>query len=329
MRRTRPDCVADQQRHRQRRSALEFADRSAARRKPPQVLSTTNYLNTSNVPLSAGATSDSKMEQDNQKLFSLYNAVNTLSQLAQMAQSSTATSGQLAGYNTRFQTGLCQIEQYLGSTTFNNFNLEAATPSNKVTSTADVADQFEPDLFHQAAGDQFQVNNAVPGVSSSDSFTIAVRKDGTTTNVPIDLSQVQGTLNLNNIVTYINSQLSADGFQTRFQKTEAGGTATSDTNATYGLQIIPGGAEQVSLSAASTPALYVAGNSGLATETNTTINSATSQVNTTPADQSGRLTKLSARSAARPRPPSASTSRPPAAPPRPSPRWWIPAATSM
>src|SRR5215469_16514798 len=87
-----------------------------------QVLSTTKYINTSNVPLSAGATTDSKMEQDNQKLFSLYNAVNTLSQLAQMAQSSTATSGQLAGLNDRFQTGLQQIQQYLSSTSFNNFN---------------------------------------------------------------------------------------------------------------------------------------------------------------------------------------------------------------
>ena len=107
------------------------------------------------------------------------------------------------------------------------------------------------------------INNAVPGLSSSDSFTIAIRRDGTTTNVPIDLSQVQGTLTLSNIVTYINSPLAADGFQTRFQKTEKGGTATSDTNATYGLQITPGGAEQVSLSAPSNPALYIAGNSGL------------------------------------------------------------------
>src|SRR5579871_517491 len=55
-----------------------------------QVLSTTNFLNTSNVPLTAGATSDSKMEQDNQKLFSLYSAVNTLAYIAKMAQSSTA-----------------------------------------------------------------------------------------------------------------------------------------------------------------------------------------------------------------------------------------------
>src|SRR5690348_14057475 len=39
-----------------------------------KILSTTNFLDTKNVPLSAGATSDTKLEQDNQKLFSLYNA---------------------------------------------------------------------------------------------------------------------------------------------------------------------------------------------------------------------------------------------------------------
>ena len=71
------------------------------------------------------------------------------------------------------------------------------------------------------------------------------------------------------------SQLSAGGFSTRFQKTENGGTATSDTNATYGLQITPGGDENVSLSAASTPALYLAGNSGAATEIDTTTGTGT------------------------------------------------------
>src|ERR1044071_899676 len=104
-----------------------------------KVLSTTKFLDTSNVPLSAGASSDSKMEQDNQKLFSLYSALNTLAYLAKMAQSGTATSGQLAGLNDRFQTGLAQVQQYLGSTDFNNFNLLLAKPSDTITSTATVA----------------------------------------------------------------------------------------------------------------------------------------------------------------------------------------------
>ena len=258
-----------------------------------KVLSTTNFLDTSKVPLSPGATTDAKTEQDNQKLFALYSAVNTLAYIAKMAQKGTATSGQLAGLNDRFQTGLAQVQKYLGSTSFNNFNLQSAKPSDTATSTAGIAFGGFTYSTKQLTTNA-NLDNALPGLSASDSFTIAVKKGGVTTNVAIDLSQVPGTLNLGNIVSYVNDQLSAAGFATRFQKTQTGGTATSNTNATYGLQITPGGTEQVSLSAASSaPSLYMVGSSGLATETKTTTNSATSAVTTTAADQTGRLTKLS------------------------------------
>ncbi len=257
-----------------------------------QLLSTTNFLDTSKVPLAPGATKDAKTEQDNQKLFALYNAVNLLSQLSQMAQSATATSGELAGLNTRFQAGLTQVKNYLASTDFNNFNLQPATPSPSVASSAGIS--FSNFTY---ATQQFvtnaNINNPVAGVSASDSFTIGVKKGGVTTNVLIDLSQVQGPLTLGNIVGYINSQLSADGFSTRFQKTQKGGTVTSDANATYGLQITPGGNETISLSAAASPALYMVGNSGNASEVNTTSGTGDkAQVTTTPADEKGRLTKI-------------------------------------
>jgi hypothetical protein len=257
-----------------------------------KVMSTTNFLDTSNVPLTTGATTDTKTEQDNQKLFSLYSAVNSLSYLAQLAQSSTATSGQLAGLNARFQTGLSQVEQYLSSTNFNNYTLQTAVPAASATSTATIgfgSFTYKTQTLVANSG----LNNALPGLSASDSFTIAVKKGATTTNVAIDLSQVSGPLTLGNIVSYVNSQLSADGFTTRFQKTQKGGTTTSDTTATYGLQITPGANETISLSAAATPALYMVGNSGNATEVNTTSGSGTkAQVNTTAPDQSGRLTKI-------------------------------------
>jgi hypothetical protein len=257
-----------------------------------KVLGTTNFLDTSQVPLSAGATSDSKMEQDNQKLFSLYNAVNTLAYLAKMAQSGTATSGQLVGLNDRFQTGLTQIEQYLAKTSFNNFNLQTAKPSDTLTSTATV--QFGSFTYAtKQLVTNANLNNAMPGISASDSFVVGIKKGGVTTNVTMDMSQVQGGLTLGNIISYMNNQLSAAGFSTRFQKTQTGGTATSNTNATYGLQVTPGGVEQVSFSAASSPSLYLVGSSGLATETNTTTNTATSAVTTTAADQTARLTKIS------------------------------------
>src|ERR1700761_6133530 len=157
-----------------------------------QLLSTTNFLNTSNVPLTPGATSDAKTEQDNQKLFSLYNAANTLSQLATMAQSSTATSGQLAGLNDRFQTGLAQIQKYLGTTTFNNYNMQLATPASSTTSTAGI--NFANYTYYtKQLVTNSNLSAALPGVSASSNFNIAIKKGGTTTNVPIDLSQVQGT----------------------------------------------------------------------------------------------------------------------------------------
>ena len=259
-----------------------------------KVLSTTDFLDTSNVPLTAGATSDAKLEQDNQKLFSLYNAVNSLAYLAKLAQGSTETPGQLAGLNARFQTGLAQVTQYLSSTDFNNYTLQAATPSASTTSAATIAFggfTYSTRQLVTSTG----LDNPLPGLSASSSFTISVKKGGVTSNVAIDLSQVQGPLTLGNVITYINAQLSAGGFSTRFQKTQQGGTATSDKGATYGLQITPGANETISLSAASTPSLYMVGNSGLATETNTTTaaKGGATNVTSTPADQSGRLIKLS------------------------------------
>src|SRR5882757_1328569 len=214
-----------------------------------KVLGTTNFLDTAKVPLSAGATSDAKMEQDNQKLFSLYSAVNKLAYLAKLAQKGTATSGQLAGLDDRFQTGLAQVQQYLAAASFNNFKLQTGKPSDTVTSTAGISFSNFTYATKQLVTNS-NLNNALPGLSASDSFTIAIKKGGVTTNVQIDLSQVPGTLDIGNVITYINGQLSAAGFSTRFQKTQTGGTTTSNTNATYGLQIVPGGVEQVSLTAA-------------------------------------------------------------------------------
>jgi len=174
------------------------------------ILGTTNFLDTAKVPLSAGATSDAKMEQDNQKLFSLYSAVNKLAYLAKLAQKGTATSGQLAGLDDRFQTGLAQVQQYLAAASFNNFKLQTGKPSDTVTSTAGISFSNFTYATKQLVTNS-NLNNALPGLSASDSFTIAIKKGGVTTNVQIDLSQVPGTLDIGNVITYINGQLSAAG----------------------------------------------------------------------------------------------------------------------
>ncbi len=256
-----------------------------------QILSTTNFLDTSQVPLSAGTTTDAKTEHDNQKLFALYTAVNNLSYLASMSKRDGMTAGQLAGFNTRFQTGLQQIQNYLQTTTFNNFTLQASAPSSSATSSAGVAfGTYTYDTRTLTTNDN--LSNPLPGLSTSQSFTVSVKKGGVATDVPIDLSQVNGPLTLDNVISFINQQLSSAGFNSRFHRTITKGTIDDPTNASYGMEVAPAGSETVTLSAAdATPSLYVAGNSGLATATgDTTTNGATSD--SVPADQQGRLVKL-------------------------------------
>jgi hypothetical protein len=260
-----------------------------------KILSITNFMDTSNVPLSAGSSTDAKTEQDNQKLFSLYTAINNLSYLAKMAQRSGMTPGQIDGFNTRFQAGLQQIESYISSTTFNNFTLQAAATSSSVTSTATLplpAFSYTTKTLTNDAN----INNPLSGLSTSQSFTISVKKGGTTTDIPIDLSQVQGPLTLNNIIIYANQQLYADGFKTRLQKTvtdsstKTSSTGNSTTTNSYGLTLSPGAGETITFSAPTTqPSLYLVGSTGSPVPTATTSKG---EASTAAADQQSRIIKL-------------------------------------
>jgi hypothetical protein len=252
-----------------------------------QVLATTDFIQQSTTPLVASSTTNPKLAADNQNLFTLYQAVSQLSQLAGIANQTTNTSGQLTGFNTQFQTGLQQVESFLSSTSFNNLTLQAQTPSASATSKMSIP--FPPSGY--AGGtivDDADLSTALPGVSASDSFNIAVTKGGTTTNVPIDLSQVQGSLTLTNIVNYVNQQLSAGGFTTRLQQTMTSGSISDVTDATYGITVNSGPGETVALSSAqATPALYLAGTSG-----STMATPSTASQPAVAADNQGRLTKL-------------------------------------
>jgi len=247
-----------------------------------QVLATTNFVDLDSANLSPGSSADAKTEADNQKLFALYQGVNNLSYLASMSQRAAMTAGQLAGFNTRFQQGLAQVQSFIGSDAFNNFTLQAGKTSSSVTSTVSIP--FAS--FGYAGGtvvSDANLPNPLSNVNSGESFDISVTKGGVATDVPIDLSQVTGALTLDNIVSYVNQQLSAGGFATRFKRVFTEGSSDDPTTASYGISINAASGEKVSLSSsAAAPALYVAGTSG----------SALASSDGTAPDQQGRLVKL-------------------------------------
>ena len=253
-----------------------------------QVLSTTNFIQPNTTPLVGSSGTSKSLQQDNQNLFTLFQGVRQLATLASMASQKGLTAGQLQGYNTRFQEGLQQVQAFISGTTYNNLTLQAQTPTASVTSKVGVplaSFQYNGGTIVSDA----QYSSALPNVSTSDSFNIAVTKGGTTTNVGIDLSQVQGPLTITNIVNYVNQTLKADGFSSTFSVNMTSGSISDVSKATYGISITPAPSESLSLSAANaTPDLIVAGTAG---STTSAASAGDGQAATT-ADNQGVITSL-------------------------------------
>jgi len=243
------------------------------------------------VPLQRGARpSDAKMEQDNQKLFlALYSAVETSWPiLPSLAQKGTATSGQLAGLDDRFQNGTGAGPAYpsrrrqlqtiskladgqspltRSPPTARNF-FSSATSPYATYATKQLVDKFQSQQT-RCQGRPFRAIGTV-------FHTIAIKKGlaVTTKRTESNLSQVPGTLDIRAIViTYINGQLSAGQvFLDPLYSKNADGRHhhPSNTNATLlAMQVHArrGGVEQVSFQAhVHRPSLYLVGSSGLATE---------------------------------------------------------------
>lgn len=255
--------------------------------KDAKVLSTTDYVDTSNVPPAAVSTAD-KLEQDNQKLYSIYKALDTLEYFSEMASRDDVASGVIAGYNKRFQSCLSQIAGYVSKTKFNNLELQQAALDAVTTGTAAISSS-NYDYTTKTLTNSETADHDLAGVDTSDSFKISVKKsDGTNSDVTINMADVkaaEGSLSLSNIAAYVNEQLKNAGLSTRFGRVQTGSSTDKKGNITYdyALKVSYAIGETVSLSSVgSTPALILTGTSGLTKATKDTA-----------ADNASRLVKLS------------------------------------
>ena len=214
---------------------------------------------------SSSSASNAALTADNNKLFGLYNALNRLDYIAQMANRASTLDGQRAGLNQNLQDGLTQVLSFVNNASFTNLTV---TPGQQTSSEQSAVTIPYPQSNYTGGavmGDT-QVFAPVPGLSTADQFTVSVTKAGVNTNVVIDLSKVTGALNLDNINAYVNQQLGAAGFATRFGRVQTGGDISLRT-ATWGEQIVNRPDEVVALSSdQAQPAIYVAGMSGQSTD---------------------------------------------------------------
>ncbi len=231
-----------------------------------KALAASNFVN-----LKAANLGGDNVSADYRALFALHTGLNLLSAIASEAADKTTSGLLLTGYDRQFQEGLTQVFDFLNAFTPTDFILAAGAQADKVSANISiprVSSEYSSGILHTgAAGD------AIPGLTGTEVFNVAVTKSGATTNVSIDLANVSGTLNITNISDYINTQLTAGGFSTRFsretlkiQPTVNDGTTLAADRAPitgYGFKIAGLSTEVVEFSAATaTGAVYIVGNSG-------------------------------------------------------------------
>ena len=152
-----------------------------------QTLATTDFIQQSSTPLVGGGSASAETQVDNQKLFTLYQAVSSLGTLAGIAQQPGLTSGEIAGYNAQFQTGLAQVQVVYQFHDIQQSHFADAT-AKRIGHGHGI--DHSPILRSHRQHDREQrqnLGNPLPDVSASDSFTVGITKGGTTTNVNIDL----------------------------------------------------------------------------------------------------------------------------------------------
>jgi hypothetical protein len=196
---------------------------------------------------------------DLEKLFTAYQALSKLDALATSAASDGTVSGARLGLDKQFQKGFGQLNDFLSGQTFDKLTLIEGQKLPTTKSTLAVPRTILSQYTGTAVVNG-QYTDPVT-LSGDQKFTVQVKKSGNTIAVPIDLSLMTGPATLDNIASYINSALSANGIVSRVARNEV-------AEGKFGLVVNGTETETLSfLAPTGTPALYVAGTSGTGSNT--------------------------------------------------------------
>lgn len=196
---------------------------------------------------------------------SLFNAaLNDLKRIAEYASDSKTSSSLIAGLSTQFQSGLSQVDQYVRDTELDKLILLAGEKKSFVTSEVGLG-KDERDITGNVVA-AISATTAIVGLNGDEEFTINIDTISDNDDITIDLSEISGTLSLENLKNLINTKIrdvttvNDDGETVSKYKSRASVEEVSDGK--FALKFDVEGIEKLSFSAASSdPALIVAGSS--------------------------------------------------------------------
>ncbi|MCC3861935.1 hypothetical protein [Pseudemcibacter aquimaris] len=222
-----------------------------------QIRNKTNFINEN-----TSAVREAGFDKDNKALFTIYSAINDLRTIAEYASDSGTLSSQIAGLSTQFQTGLSQVDDYIKSAELDKLILMAGEKKSYVTTESALG----KDDRDYVGGVVAAVSDTAPilGLNGDEVFTINIDTISENEDITIDLSEISGTVSLENLKDLINQKISEittlnnEGQTVGKYKTRASVEEVEDGK--FALKFDIDGIEKISFSAASSdPALIVAG----------------------------------------------------------------------
>ncbi len=144
---------------------------------------------------------------DSRTSFILFDALRKLETLALYAAEDATPDASLPRLDAQFQQGLQEVRDFIETAPTKELTFLTGDLVTKVEPEVDLgSDTYEFTGRAVATGTR---DDPLPGLTGTETFTIAITKNGTTDNILIDLSQVSGPLSINNIVDFINQQIAA------------------------------------------------------------------------------------------------------------------------
>ena len=195
-----------------------------------------------------------------QNLFALYRGLTRMRELVDYAESGKQASTLRGLIDRKFQEQLAEIGAFAGELDLGELTLVPGVEQNKLTSTIATPKALSDTLpVQRGAPLTASREEAVAGLAGTETFTVEVATSSETTSVAIDLSQVTGALNLDNIAAYVNDRLASVSALSKMAVERFNETS-------YGFRFEVANGETLTLTpdaASQEPAVYVAGASGV------------------------------------------------------------------
>lgn len=208
------------------------------------------------VDLSDSDINKAGVDADHKKLFAVYKGLTRLQALAERSATETAVSGERVSLNKRFQAGMTEIRSFLNDKGFEDLTLSFGEKTSKVDTA--YRKTRTPTAYNAPPIVTGQSTDAISGLLGTESFNVTVAKSGGNQTIAMNLSEISGTVSIDNLIAYMNGKLEAAGVYTRFSKTTVNGAKDTDPKR-IGLSIQTVATEKVGFEAATTKAAVYVG----------------------------------------------------------------------